>query len=96
VRNFPRWQEFVAAHEGADAIADRFFPLFLSTVGGLPKATIAALVDRGWDTPEALARVGDRDLLAIGGIGPAKLRAIRDACASAPAPSERFADLVVR
>ena len=63
------WQEFVSKHRGIDGIIQMFFPKFMILATGL-------------DTPNRIAAASDETLLAIKGIGPAKLKAIRERCAS--------------
>lgn len=62
------WQEFVSKHGGIDGIVERFFPKFMNLAAGL-------------DTPNRIAAASDQTLLGIKGIGPAKLKAIRERCA---------------
>jgi len=62
------WQEFVSKHGGIDGIIERFFPKFMNLAAGL-------------DTPNRIAAASDETLLGIKGIGPAKLKAIREHCA---------------
>lgn len=63
------WQEYLAKHGGVDGIIGRFFPKFSNLAAGL-------------DTPNRIAAASDETLLAIKGIGPATLKAIRARCAS--------------
>lgn len=62
------WQVFVSKHGGIDGIIQRFFPKFINLAAGL-------------DTPNRIAAASDETLLSIKGIGPAKLKAIRERCA---------------
>ena len=62
------WQTYIDKHRGIDGIIQRFFPKFSNLGDGL-------------DTPNRIAAASDETLLAIKGIGPAKLKAIRERCA---------------
>jgi hypothetical protein len=62
------WQTYVDKHRGIDGIIQRFFPKFMNLAAGL-------------DTPNRIAAASDEMLLGIKGIGPAKLKAIRERCA---------------
>ncbi len=63
------WQEFVEKHGGIDGIAQTFFPKFMNLAAGL-------------DTPNRIAAASDETLLGIKGVGPVKLKVIRERCAS--------------
>lgn len=77
----PEFIRFVAALRGAGFLRDNFFPPVLSLIPGLPTTSQAALKGLGLCTVTALQRTPDETLLAVSGIGPAKLRAIREFCA---------------
>lgn len=77
-----RWRHFVDANGGIEAIADHFFPRFVSTIPKIGSAVAEELFRRGLATPDAIAAAGDEDLASIKGVGPAKLAAIRSYCAS--------------
>lgn len=62
------WQTYIDKHRGIDGIVQRFFPKFSNLGSGL-------------DTPNRIAAASDETLLAIKGIGPAKLKALREHCA---------------
>lgn len=76
-----RHHVFVAREGGAERVVSQFFPLFLTTIPGLPETTSIALHVQGLNTAEALDAAGDEELLAFKGVGAAKLRAIRLRCA---------------
>jgi hypothetical protein len=76
----PEWKGFATALQGAERVCGWFFPTVLSQIGGLPRSSQEALSERGIQTVAALRTNGDSDLLAIKGIGPAKLAAIRQYC----------------
>ena len=63
------WQVFLSRHLGIDGIIERFFPCFMNLAPGL-------------NTPNRIAAASDETLLAIKGIGPGKLKIIRERCAS--------------
>ena len=63
-----KWQEFLDRHGGTEKIVQYFFPKFMNLAAGL-------------DTPNRIAAASDETLLGIKGIGPAKLKAIRERCA---------------
>lgn len=63
------WQTYVDKHRGIDGIIQRFFPKFMNLAADL-------------DTPNRIAAASDETLLGIKGIGPAKLKAIRERCAA--------------
>lgn len=65
----PAWRAYLEHHGGMDSIANRFFPFFMA-IGGKPMS------------PNQIAAMTDQDLLAIKGIGPAKLKTIRQKCAN--------------
>ena len=64
------WQEFFKRHGGMEGIVETFFPKFCN----LPKEL---------DTPNRIAAASDQTLLGVKGIGPAKLKALRERCARA-------------
>jgi hypothetical protein len=93
----PEWAGFVTALQGAERVCGWFFPTVLSRIAGLPHSSQDALSESGIRTIAALRASGDSDLLAIKGIGPAKLAAIRqysDAFKGDPY-AERLADLAL-
>lgn len=92
----PAWRDFCVRLGGNEAIYGRFFPKFLDTVPGLPSTTVEHLWERSWTTPARLDSAADEELLNIKGIGPAKLRAIRQACLVAADPHSDIVDAVER
>lgn len=62
------WQAYFSKHGGIEGIVQRFFPKFSNLPAGL-------------DTPNLIAGASDETLLGIKGIGPAKLKAMRERCA---------------
>jgi hypothetical protein len=76
----PRFARYVVAEGGSDALCDRFFPPVLSLIHGLSRTSQAALKELGLFTIRALQAAPDDALLAVAGVGPAKLKAIREFC----------------
>lgn len=71
LRNMPVndvWQGYLEKHGGVETIINRFFPRIFDLGAGL-------------DTPNQVAAASDEELLEIKGVGPAKLRALRERCA---------------
>jgi predicted flap endonuclease-1-like 5' DNA nuclease len=64
---------------------------FLDTISGMPGETKGALRELGLTSPGAISATPDKDLLAINGIGPARLKQIRGICADATNPESEFA-----
>jgi hypothetical protein len=92
----PEWQDFCIKLGGKESIYSRFFPGFIDTIRGVPSAAVGALWERGLITPAKITAAPDADLLAIKGIGPAKLKAIRSACESAQDKDSELVDCVQR
>lgn len=89
----PCWAHACKKLGGWRAIVDHFFPPFIDS---LPREAASFLRGKGVKTPAAVARVTDGDILAIKGIGPAKLLQIRTACSEAANPDEELLDFVYR
>jgi len=93
----PDYTGFVRRHGGANAIIDRFFPPFLNTIPGLPATAITELRSKRLSTLSKLSAVSDETLLAIKGIGPAKLKTLRAYCNTfKDGMNEKRLDLVKR
>lgn len=92
----PEWEFFCVKLGGRQAIYDRLFPKFVDTVTGLPRSSAAALIQANLTTPAQLTAAPDAAILAIHGIGPAKLRLIRAACTGSQAPDSEYVDIVTR
>ncbi|MFL6858023.1 MAG: helix-hairpin-helix domain-containing protein [Allosphingosinicella sp.] len=92
----PAWAEFVRAHQGREAVLDKLFPPFLTTIPRLPAKAAAALMSGGFGTPSALAGANDSELLAVSGVGPAIVSAIRRECQKVKHPNSAFVDRVIR
>lgn len=76
----PEFTSFVSSHGGEENMCDHLFPPVLSMISGLSSAAKAELEELGLASVEALESASDDTLLAVSGVGPAKLRAIRRYC----------------
>lgn len=76
----PQWADFVAALPGAERVSGWFFPTVLSRISGLPHSSQVALSENGMRTVAGLRAADDKALMAIKGIGPAKITTIRQFC----------------
>jgi hypothetical protein len=76
------WSETVSLYGGDASIADRLFPTFLESISGFSKDSIAELYQANLRTPESLEKSSDKDLLKVKGIGPSKLKIIRETCST--------------
>lgn len=92
----PKWAHFVERLGGSARVIDQFFPRFVSTLPGLQQATVDELIRAGLTTAASIAGATDHQLLALKGIGQAKLQKIRKACATATDATSEYADLVER
>ena len=92
----PEWAEFCRKLGGKQAVVNQFFPPFIETIKGLPANVVAAMWEKRIMTPAQISAVADTKLLAIKGIGPAKLRLIRSACDFATDKESELVDLVER
>ena len=90
------WDDARNRSGGAYAVADRFFPPFIASIQGLPCEAASVLRAKGLKTAASLTRASDAELLAIKGIGPAKLKLLRAACVAATEQDEEWRDLVLR
>lgn len=88
--------EYVQKLGGEQRCIAMFFPRFIDTISGLSKVSVDGLAASGWVTPNQLASMPDDRLLEVKGIGPAKLKAIRQACIAAQDKDNEFVDLVQR
>lgn len=74
----PQWSDFVEKLEPTPGDLVRgFFPRAVDTIPGIPQHARDALEAAGIDTANKVAAASDQALLAIKGIGKAKLEAIR-------------------
>lgn len=89
----PEWAEIIGKIGGKEDVYDRFFVDFLFMIPELSSETRELLWEQELTTPAKLAAKTDMELLAINGIGPAKLKLIRQACEEA---ADKDAELVDR
>ena len=92
----PRWNGFVVKHGGSWVVTNKFFPRFIEILPGLDGDAVAFLDERQLNTPAALMGASDFELLAIKGIGAAKLKKIREICAETLNPTSEYVELVGR
>jgi len=90
------WSDFCIRLGGEGAICDSFFPAFLDTIPKLTEETVELLWEKDWTTPARLALVSDKELLETKGIGPAKLKLIRQSCEDAVEKDSELIDGVNR
>jgi len=90
----PQWGKFIRKLGGKQAIQNSFFPAFIECIKGLPSETIHALWKAKLTTPSKLLSASDAELKAFKGIGPAKIKAIREACERLELKDSEFVDLV--
>lgn len=76
------WKPYITRHGGIDEIINKFFPCFIDTIPKLNQTIIAELSKLGISTANQLEATSDSTLISIEGIGKAKLKLIRDYCAS--------------
>lgn len=92
----PEWAEYVRKMGGEKLIANRFFPPFIGMIKGLSDSTIESLWENGMRTAADFARISDAQLLKTRGIGPAKLKTIREACTLVRDKTSEYLDAVER
>lgn len=74
----PQWANFVEKLEPVPGdLVRQFFPRAVDTIPGIPQHAKDALDAAGMDTANKVAAASDHQLLAIKGIGKAKLEGIR-------------------
>jgi len=76
------WKTYLENHDGIDKVIDRLFPKFIDTIPKLSFSMKDDLSKLSLNTPNRIAAASDKTLLSIKGIGKAKLKAIRDYCAT--------------
>lgn len=74
------WQGFVNKHGGIEAVVQKLFPRTIRPMPKLNDDVKKELKKLGLVTPQELSSATDKQLLSIKGIGPAKLKAIREHC----------------
>ncbi len=92
----PEWASFCRKLGGKQGIQSRFFPPFIDCIRGLSFDLVGALWAAKLTTPARIIAAPDAALLAIKGVGPAKLKIIREACQSASEMHSELIDAVNR
>ena len=92
----PEWASFCRKLGGKQGIQSRFFPPFIHCIPKLSREAVEALWTAKLTTPARIMTAPDAALLAINGVGPAKLQSIREACLSASQKDSELVDAVVR
>lgn len=92
----PEYASFLRKLGGKKAIASKFFPAFVECIPKLPPDSVEALWLYELTTPARITAAPDAVLLGLKGIGPAKLKIIREACQSAFDKQSELIDAVVR
>lgn len=90
------WAGFCRKLGGKQAIQSLYFPAFIHCIPKLPRESVEALWSAELTTPVKIAATPDAALLAIKGIGPAKLKIIREACEAAVEKESELVDVVGR
>lgn len=72
------WSDFVARHQGIDAITNKFFPFFIDTLPGISTAIKEQLKGQGIKTAEQLSQTELTVLQSVKGIGKVKAAVLRD------------------
>jgi hypothetical protein len=92
----PAYRKFVRAHGGQGATLDQLFPPFVVSVPRMAEKTAQALISAGYRTPAKLIAASDKELRAVEGVGPATVKALRDAAEAAEDKGARYVDRVIR
>lgn len=79
-----RWQNIINKMSDPESMIERLFPYFLDTIPKIPHRCVVALNDHGLSTPKKILEAGDKSLLGIKGIGPARLLIIKEYCERYP------------
>ena len=87
-----KWQLFCQRLGGREAVSDYFFPPFIDCIPKLTGETLQALWERGLVTAAKIETATDEELLSIKGIGPAKLKLIRQTCAMSNSKEAEWVD----
>lgn len=89
-----RWSVFVEKLGGEKTIVDRFFPDFVSTLGGLSSVSKQELRNLGLVTPKLILTASQDVLLSIKGVGKTKVVGILDQCLIAEDVNSEYAERV--
>jgi len=74
------WQNYVEKHGGIEMIVQKLFPRTIRTMPKLNDEVKRELANIGIESLQQLSLASDKQLLSIKGIGPVKLKAIREHC----------------
>lgn len=91
-----KWNEFVQKLGGIEKVANYFFPCFIELLPGLPKETITLFRSGNLITPSKILAIPDKEMLRIKGVGPGKLKKIREICSDAGDLNSEFVDKVTK
>jgi hypothetical protein len=92
----PAAADFVDRLGGPEALLDRLFPRFTSSIPRVSTATAKALIAAGYRTANQIGAASDSDLLAVERVGLATVKALREAVRSASDGDGEFLDCVAR
>lgn len=92
----PGHRNFVRAHGGRGEFLDKLFPPFVAGIARVSAKTAKALVSAGYKTPAKISAATDKELIAIEGVGPATVNALRKAAEAAADNGARYVDKVIR
>lgn len=92
----PGHRKFVRTHGGQGAVLDQLFPPFAAAIPRVSGKVAEALACAGYRTPAKISAASDRDLRVLAGVGPATVKALREAAEGAEDKGARYVDRVVR
>ena len=91
----PKYASFLRKLGGKKVIASKYFPAFLERIPKLSPESVEALRRCELTTPARITAAPDAVLLGMKGIGPTKLKIIRETCQSAFNKQSELLDAVV-
>ncbi len=92
----PTHRKFVRAHGGQGEILDHLFPPFAAAIPRVSGKVAQAVASAGYRTPAKISAASDKELRVVEGVGPATIKALREAAAAATDQSARYVDRVTR
>ena len=92
----PASADFVDRLGGPEALLDRLFPRFISSIPRVSTATAKALIAAGYRTANEISAASDSDLFAIERVGPGTVKVLREAVLSTSDGDAEFLDCVAR
>lgn len=92
----PAHRKFVRAHGGQGVILDQLFPPFAAAIPRMSAKVAQALASAGYRTPAKISAATDKELRAVEGVGPATIKALREAAEAAEDKGARYVDRVIR